>query len=79
MSNYKKGMELIIKGDGSVFDHSIKDTATTSEGCIAVFCEQHFYAVLSGLRSLVFQPYTAVAVRLRQHTALRGIPIRQRQ
>ena len=33
VSNYKKGMELIIKGDGSVFDHSIKDTATTSDGC----------------------------------------------
>lgn len=33
VSNYKKGMELIIKGDSSVFDHSIKDTATTSDGC----------------------------------------------
>lgn len=59
VSDYKKGMGLIIKGDGSVFDHSIKDTATTSGGCVAVFCGQHFYAALSGLRCLVFQPYTA--------------------
>ena len=41
------------------FSHSIKDTATTSGGCVAVFCGQHFYAALSGLRCLVFQPYTA--------------------
>lgn len=55
---YKKGMELIIKGDSSVFDHSINDTAISSDECVAVFCEQHFYATLSGLRCLVFQPYT---------------------
>ena len=35
-------MELIIKGDGSVFRPSIKDTATISGGCVAVFCGQHF-------------------------------------
>lgn len=44
MSNYKKGMELIVKGDGSLFDH-ILWTA--------------FDAALSSLCCLVFQPYTA--------------------
>lgn len=58
VSDYKKGMGLIIKGDGSAFGHSIKDTATTSGGCVAVFVDS-IYAALSGLRCLVFQPYTA--------------------
>ena len=39
VSDYKKGIGLIIKGDGSAFGHSIKDTATTSGGCIAVFVD----------------------------------------
>lgn len=39
VSDYKKRVGLIIKGDDPAFGHSIRDAAATSGGCVAVFVD----------------------------------------
>lgn len=58
VSDYKKGIGLIIKGDGSAFGHSIRIPQPPLAGALR-YLWTAFYAALSGLRCLVFQPYTA--------------------
>lgn len=59
VSSDKKGMELIIKGDGSVFRPFDKGYRNHLWRMRCGILWTAFYAALSGLRCLVFQPYTA--------------------